>query len=219
MRYLITALFATVLLGACDGPADFRSPLSEPGAAPYDERLIGEWYALDEDEEGIALLVIEAGEEGLLDAAVSYMSVRPGDTGFAGLAWFNRTAYASVIDGQTYYNTRLVEGGLIAKDVGEPIRTEGGPLLPPNPELGYWIMRADIGDDGVLVLQVLTETLLKARNFPSREIDCGEDCGFTVYDLSPAELADLIRTEPDEDLFGIRMAFARFGSPPPPALD
>ena len=57
IRLLVTALIgclAALALSACEPPPLSRSALSEPGAAPYDERLIGSWYAALQDDEDLA---------------------------------------------------------------------------------------------------------------------------------------------------------------------
>ena len=38
-------LVAALFLAACDGPALFETPISEPGQVWYDDRLIGSWYS------------------------------------------------------------------------------------------------------------------------------------------------------------------------------
>jgi hypothetical protein len=213
---LLSALVAGVLLAACDGPAEFTEPLSAPGLAAHDERLIGSWYALEPQADGVAMLDIEAREDGLLDAAFGYMSVEAGEAGHAGIAWLRSTVHASLAGGQTYYNARVTDGGMVSKESGAPADNETDPLLAPHPDRGYWIIRASVGDDGVLMLGILSETLPRKLGLPLREIDCSPDCGFKVYGLSPAALADLISANPEPDLFAIRIPFARFGAPPPP---
>jgi hypothetical protein len=106
-RFLsLPLLLAILVLSACDGPPKFSSPISEPGAAPYDERLAGRWCALTGDREGVVFLTIAPGEEGFIDATLGAMGIEPGIEGEATLTWFQSTAYASAIDGNIYYNLR-----------------------------------------------------------------------------------------------------------------
>jgi hypothetical protein len=214
---LLPAFAAAFLLAACDGPAEFGAPLSTPGTAPHDERLIGSWYSLAPEGDGMAMLVITPRADGLLDAAFGYMSVEPGDQGHAGLAWHRSAVHASVIGGLTYYNARVSDGGMMSKERGQPVEIESDPLLAPHPERGYWIVRSDIGDDGHLMVEILSESQPKKLGLPSHEIACGSDCSFTVYDLDSGDLAELIASVPEAELFTIRTPFARFGAPPPPS--
>lgn len=215
MRRLALAL-AALLLAACDGPAEFNAPLGPPGSAPYDERLIGQWYSLDPGDKAIATLIIEPGaEEGYLDGAFGMMAVTGGTEGEANFLWLTRSAYASVLDGQTYYNTLLIDGGAVKKRPGDDLETEGDDYYAADVEHGYWIARAEVGPDEVLTLEFLSENAPKSAGHTARDAECSGDCDVRIFDLTPEQLADLIRTVPPEDLFRVRMAFARFGSPPP----
>lgn len=213
---LLTAFVAAVLLAACDGPAEFAHPLSAPGTTPHDEQLIGRWYALAPEADGVAMLEIAAREDGLLDAAFGYMSVKVGSDGGAGLAWLQSTVHASLIGDQTYYNARMTDGVMMMKESGQAVEVETDPMLSPHPDRGYWIVRGEINDSGVLMLEILSEAQPRLREVPSHDVECGADCSFTVYDLDRASLADFVATGPEQDLFTIRIPFARFGAPPPP---
>lgn len=214
--FLLSVFASALLLSACDGPAEFTAPLSAPGSASHDERLIGSWYALAPEADGVAMLVIAPRSDGLLDAAFGYMSVEPGDDGHAGLAWHNSAVHASVVGGRTYYNARISDGGMMSKEMGQPAEVDTDPLLAPHPDRGYWIIRGDIGEGGNLTVGILSEAQPKKRGLPSHEVACGSDCSFTIYDLESSDLAEWIASEPEAELFTIRIPFARFGSPPPP---
>lgn len=218
---MLPLIAAALLLAACDGPAEFTQPLGPPGAAPYDARLVGAWYSLGpgegDEETGIAVLVIRPGAEvGTLDGALGLISLQPGPEGGAGFASFNRSAHATVIDGQTYLSTRLIDGAMASKLPGHALEDQSAEMFAPHSEPGYWITRATIRPDGVLLLDVLTENAPTAAGYQGREVDCGDDCDFMVYDLTPEQMAELIRSTKPEDLFRISIAFARFGRPPPP---
>jgi hypothetical protein len=214
----IPALAAALLLAACDAPAEFRSPLSEPGSAPYDQRLIGRWYAIDgSGDEPLLLLVIEPGAEGGLEGGLSFSHLEAGGDGEAGFAWFQATAHASVIDGDTYYNAQLVDGGLVEKTVGADPKIEGVDQFSAGVEHGYMILRAEVAADGMLTLRILSEQIPNERQLAAHEVKCGDDCAFKLFDLSPEELAALIRSEDRAALFAIEFGpFSRIGAPPPP---
>lgn len=217
--FIATAL-AALLLAACDGPAEFSAPLGPPGAAPYDERLIGRWYALEPDDNGVAILIVKAGAgEGHLDAAFGYMIVEPGAAGAAGLVSVHNIAHATVLDGQTYYSSRWVDGMMVSKEVGQPAEFDSEAMLAPRPADAYWISRATIRSDGVLLLDILSEKVPVEAGYQGQALECGEGCQSRVFNLAPGQMAELIRTTPPEDLFRIRMAFARFGSRPPKQPD
>lgn len=218
MRSLMSlpALAAALLIAACDGPAEFAMPLSPPGTTPYDARLVGSWYAQAPGADGMAMLVVTPRADGVLDAAFGYMSIAPGETGHAGLEWHSAIVHASPIGDRIYYNVRLTDGGQMVKEGGQPAVAESDLVLPVHPNRGYWIIRGDIGETGILTVRILSETLPRQRELPSHDVDCGADCRFTVYDLEPAALAELIASGPEADLFDIRILFARFGAPPVP---
>ena len=46
MSFLPALTVAAVVLAACSYPANVSSPISEPGLASYDERLVGTWYVI-----------------------------------------------------------------------------------------------------------------------------------------------------------------------------
>ena len=69
-RFFLPALLAAVVLGACGPPANVSSPISEPGLASYDERLVGTWYIIGRHVPGeTATLTAAPGKDGILDVA------------------------------------------------------------------------------------------------------------------------------------------------------
>ena len=48
--FFLPAFLATLIVAACERPAEFSFPISEPGLASYDERLLGTWYIISGDE-------------------------------------------------------------------------------------------------------------------------------------------------------------------------
>jgi hypothetical protein len=106
---IILLVAFTLAVSACAMPTYFRHPVSPPGTASYDERLIGTWIARGDDDQ-IFHLAIEPseveGEENFLMIAFSVTRIDPGTDGKAAFVWLNRIAYPSAIDGGTYYNIR-----------------------------------------------------------------------------------------------------------------
>jgi hypothetical protein len=115
----LPALVATLILTACNAPAEFSSPISEPGLASYDERLVGHWYLVAGDEDpGAMTMSAMPVAMGVLDVAFASAGItwsvrHPEGSGgqenrlkfeFEAARW---TAHASVIDGETYFNARL----------------------------------------------------------------------------------------------------------------
>ena len=126
------------------------------------------------------------------------------------------TAHASVIDGETYFNARVVDSTMFAKDAGEPPEIVDATAWCCHPDRGYWIVRAEISEDDLLTLHFLWGPRLKPLGFAPREVACGEDCEFKVYDLSSEELVAAIRaTEPGE-LFRAWSRYARIEGVYPP---
>lgn len=212
-------LLASVLLAACTGPAEFRLPISEPGAAAYDEALVGSWYAFSKEHDGVVMLRIAADAEGRLVAAAGLIELKPGTDGRAAFQWLNREAYPSEIDGVTYFNTRPIAPGA----AGFRQKSRQAPEIESvlgGAERGYWIMRAEIDADDRLTLEVLSEKVPNRLDLPGREMSCGEDCTYEILDLSSAELIALIRSNPPEDLFSIRIGpLARVGAGAPVLKD
>lgn len=214
---IVPALFAAVVLAACTYPAEVSSPISEPGLASYDERLVGTWYIIggDEKEVGAATLTAVPGRDGSIDVAGvwvgSEMGFYPNEgnedrKAGAEFAWMRWAAHASVIDGETYFNARIVDSAFFAKKTGEPPEIGEDDHFVPHPERGYWIMRAEIGEDDLLTLHVLWDDNL---GLASREVACGEECSFKVHDLSSDELAAALRAAEPGELFTEQFRFAR----------
>lgn len=215
--FVVIAIAAS--LTACDVPAELAVPVSDPGGASYDERVIGKWYTLEPNDDAVALLTVQAVENGELGASFGYMAVSPGASGGAGMFWVHRTAYPSVIDGKVYYNSRAVEGGMVVKDAGASIETQLAPFSPPHPELGYWIISVEFEADDRMILGVLSDRIPSTRDLPRRKVDCGDDCDFERVEITSEDLIALIRSEPPEELFSIRIPFVRVGSELPPGKD
>ncbi len=226
---LIPALLAAMVLAACEYPAEFSSPISEPGLASYDERLVGTWYMIegDDDDVSAATLTVSPGKDGFLDVAgvmsFSKMGSYPNEgnedrKASAEFAWMRWTAHASVVDGETYFNARLVDTAFLEKKTGKPPEVDEIDHFVSHPERGYWIIRAEIGEDDLLTLHVLWEGDL---DIAPRSVTCGEECSFKVYDLSSGELAAAIRAAEPGELFTQRFGpWARIeGAYPPQPKD
>jgi hypothetical protein len=224
-RLLLPALtVAVVVLAGCDPPANVSSPISEPGLASYDERLVGTWYIIGRDElrGEAATLTVAPGKDGFLDVAGVWVFSRMGfypdegnedrEAGVA-FAWMRWTAHASVIDGETYFNARLVDTAFLEKKTGEPPEVIEDDPFDFHPERGYWIIRAEISEDDLLTLHFLWEDDL---DIASRKVTCGEKCSFKVYDLSSEELVAAIRAAEPDELFRPWWRFARIKGAYPP---
>ena len=215
-RLLHASLLAAALsLAACDGPAFFQAPISEPGQVRHDQRLIGSWHSFGDD--GVALLEISPPEDAGWDrlrAVLSFINTDPG------AGWYFAEAYASEIDGALYYNTRLTAAAetKISPQSGQLATRVAGEFE------GFVIIQAEIDADDRLSLRVISVKQPKAMGLKSRQTTCGEDCDETLYELSSGELAELIRTTPRDELFDLYLGpFARmetgrpvFGRAPPP---
>lgn len=229
MRRLLSppALAAALLLAACDVPAEFPAPISAPGLATYDARLVGSWYSIggEEDELLAAMLsAIPAPEAGLdVSGFMTFLSRRedtvdgvPQIEEGLEVSMVRWAAHPSVIDGQTYFNARLVDSVFIERDSGEAPDTEMIDAFAAGPGRGYSIFRADISDAGFLTIRPLWTEELEGLGYNSRRAKCGEDCSFEVFDLSPEELATLIRTAEPGTLFNRSVTLARIDAVYPP---
>ena len=96
---------AALGLAGCFTPPESTVALSEPGGTPYDERLIGEWFARYDG--GETYLSIEpTAEPALLEGYA--MSVSPDRR--PPVRWIIATIHASSLDGRIYYNIRRTAG-------------------------------------------------------------------------------------------------------------
>ncbi len=227
LLFLPAITVAAVVLAACDIPANVSSPITEPGLASYDERLLGTWYAIESDVDDaiVATLTVTPGKDGILDVAGVLVNSEMGSSpseenedrkARAQFAWMRWTAHASVIDGETYFNARLVDTADVRKETGKPPEIKEDDHFVSHPERGYWIIRAEIGEDDLLTLHVLWKTRLKRLGFAPREVACGEECSFEVHDLSPEELVAAIRAAEPGELFTVQFRLARIEGVYPP---
>ena len=96
------------LISACEEPLQSRYPLSEPGQAPYDERLLGMWYAVADDElRPISLYILPAAEPHTLDVVVVGIDSDEGEL----LCWVRFAAHATEVAGATYFTTSCQSAG------------------------------------------------------------------------------------------------------------
>jgi len=189
MRFGLACL-ATLALGACGGPVESRVALSEPGSAAFDRRILGRWYATD--NEFTWHLDIEAREDGaVLDIVGAGLGYSKGQS----VRWLTLTAHASVVDGGLYYNVRRTAGA------GDDY---GAPGTPP----GYIVMRANLVDDEQLEICFLDESWLNALiengALEGREVEGdydGEEVPYLLIEAPRDRLVALIRETPPGDLF------------------
>ena len=175
---------------ACGGPVESRVALSEPGAAAYDPRILGEWY-VTENEFTWHLSIGAREDSAVLDvvgAGLGYPDGRP-------VRWLTLTAHASEIDGRLYYNVIRVAGA------GDDY---GAPETPP----GYIVTRANLIDDEQLEVCFLDESRLNALveggALAGRDVEGdygGEEVPYLLIETSRERLVALIRETPPDELF------------------
>lgn len=200
MRPLVVfaALLVGLALSACFGPPESTVALSEPGETAYDARLLGDWYYMEGDNEGLRLHIAPGEEDGVLDIVGVMLDWNTSDP----VRWLRATAHASEIDGRTYYNVKRHAG------VGDDYSADEPP--------GFIILRAEPGDDGSLSLRFMDSALLdglidegrvKGRTAAGRYEDT--DVEYVKLDVSRRDLVALIREFPSEKLFGDPGRFQR----------
>ncbi len=192
MRPLVVfaALLVGLSLSACFGPPESTVALSEPGETAYDARLLGDWYYIERDNEGLRLHIAPGEEDGVLDIVGVMLDWNTSDP----VRWLRATAHASEIDGRTYYNVKRVAG------VGDDYSADEPP--------GFVIMRTEIGDDGSLSLRFMDldfmAKLVDKGRLKGRTIEGhskGDDPTYLMLDVSRRDLVALIREFPPEKLF------------------
>ena len=181
-------LLAGLALPACEAPPESPVALSEPGETAYDERLVGIWYATA--GEMVLYLHIAPHKE-----TVSLNVVGIGV--FPMVEWHLAAAYASEIDGQTYYNVKRFAGF-------------GEDYTAPGESPGFIIVRADVTEEDTLILRfmdprVLDRLVKKGRargrvvEIKHKSIHLAKE--YLILDLSRPELIALIREVTPEKLF------------------
>ncbi len=194
-------LLAGLALSACGGPPESPVALSEPGETAYDERLVGIWYAI-KGKEAVYLHISPRKETAYLDVVGILAVFRERDP----VRWIRATAYASKIDGRTYYNVQRVAGA-------------GVDYTAPGESPGFIIVRADVTEEDTLSLRFmgglsdssLRDSLKKGR-VRGREVEGkykDEKVPYLMLDLSRPELVELIREVTPERLFKEVMRFRR----------
>ena len=186
---LCLAAFA-LALGACGGPPESRVALSEPGSAAYDPRILGDWYATEDDFTWH--LSIEAREDSavldIVGAGFGYTDGKP-------VRWLRFTGHASEIDGRLYYNVRRAAGA------GDDY---GAPDTPP----GYIVARANPVDDERLEICIFDRSgfnaLVEDGALEGRKVVGdygGQEVPYPLIEAPRERLVALIRESPPGDLF------------------
>lgn len=226
--FALAAFACATILSACTHPTYFRHPLSPAGEAGHDERLVGTWISRNGDG-GIYYLKIEPskseGEAGLLAISATMMFIDADGERQVGVGRFNRVAYASVVDGEIYYNIRSADPGsafVILSDSGsrtpDPDYTEWF-NTPGHVAREYWIAKPEFTDDGRLWLGFIAagqwdrselvgaglaqHLMVHGQGASVWQEDCGEYCSYARADLRPETLAEIIRTYPREAVFNL----------------
>ena len=198
-RAALVFLLVGLTLLACSGPPESRVALSEPGETPYDERLVGIWYAID-GQETIYLHISPRKETAYLDVVGIFAVFRESDP----VRWIRATAHASKIDGRTYYNVQRVAGA-------------GVDYTAPGESPGFIVVRADVtGRDAIslnfmswpdgdnLISDYPLRDFLKKGRVIGREVEGkyrDKKVPYLMLNLSRPELVDLIREVTPERLF------------------
>ncbi|MCZ6664215.1 MAG: hypothetical protein O7B81_02805 [Gammaproteobacteria bacterium] len=162
--------------------------------------------------------------------------IEPDRTDDSGFGWFQGIGHASVIDGVTYYNIRMSGAGSGLMELDESGLHPGPPdaldlFTPPEyATTEYWIAKAEIDSDGVLMVR-LVQTLagkdyddvpvdlnhflaIRGQGWSFQFIECDGYCAYARADLSPSTLTAMIRNLPDKRLFGVSLGpFVRVDSP------
>jgi len=188
------------MIGACQGPAFFSSPLSQPGQSAIDESVLGVWYAPEEKKLPAILNVARIGDD-RLGITLSVMASESKTTkGFekSNFTWY-MIAHPTELDGQRSYNVSTVS----VMGLKESIPSE-----KLDSVAGYMIHTARIVDDDWLVIFTIKE------NTPARLAGWSEADGHRVgkskrYMVSQEELTALIATADGEELFKPLVFFRR----------
>ncbi len=188
-RRVCLAAFA-LALGACVGPVESRVAVSEPGSAAFDPRILGEWYATEDDF--IWHLGIKARED---SAVLDIVGAGLGYPGGRTVRWLRLTGHASEIDGQLYYNIQRTAGA------GDDY---GAPDTPP----GFIVARANLVDDERLEICFLDRsglnTLIEDGALEGREVMGdygGDEVPYLLIEAPRERLVALIRESAPGDLF------------------
>ena len=199
-RAALVFLLVGLTLSACGGPPESRVALSEPGETPYDERLVGIWYAIDKNTDTFYLHISPRKETAYLDVVGIFAGFGESDP----VRWIRATAHASKIDGRTYYNVQRVAGA-------------GVDYTAPGEGPGFIVVRADVtgqdafslsfmswpGDGNLISDYPLRDSIKKGR-VRGREVEGkykDEKVPYLMLDLSRPELVELIREVTPERLF------------------
>ncbi len=193
--YLLTALG----LSACVGVPQSRSALSEPGEAPYEERLVGFWALVGAGESGTFYLQITSGGTGLLRVLFAVFGIEADGKSETRVLWVRATAHASEINGETYYNVKPTAAELSPLEYEWPVQDEE--------QQGFMIMQAELSDDDKLYLHfmnpAIVRELIEEGRVAGREVDCGKGnpCSYNLLQVSRPELIALIKEVSPENLF------------------
>jgi hypothetical protein len=217
-----------IVLAGCAHPTYFAEPLSAPGQAAYDQRLIGTWVSALEDG-GTIVLAIEdraaEGQEPFLSVAALVAGIESAEEADARILLFERVAHASEVDGEVYYNIRTTgTDGLFAVMDSQGTRSPSPDevdwfVTPDYADREYWIARADLGQDGALNLRFISAEHWKnaadrgaeladfvsglGGGFATQSESCGEYCSRSRVTVSPGTLAGIIRDYPAETVFNL----------------
>lgn len=209
-KYAGFAIFLLTLLGGCSGLPEAHHPLSPPGAEPYDQRILGSWFAGEPDEDKFYIYLKARSDPNMLDGTGIIIEI--GDDDFntseaAEIVWSAAIVHPSRLNGSTYYNISRLTG--IGNDYGAA-----------EDKKGYIIVKADLTDDQTLRLCVMdtsiVENAVKEGDIRGAFVEENETknikLDYIFMEVSERELINFIREDKTGGLFDACMLFQKLAA-------
>lgn len=188
---IVVSLFLGLALSACKSVPEVSATLSEPDPALFDKRLAGMWYAVGPAGyiNGFAYLLIIPRKDG---ASFDVTGVMVSRKGAKSVQWLRATAYASLVDGETYYNVKRV--AWVGND------------YTPEETTSFLILKPKIAADSSLMFLHAMESealgkIAEERGIKKRKLP--PEAPYIILDVSRDDLIRLIRETAHERLFSV----------------